>query len=206
VMCASAAELGVAIGAHVSYPDLIGFGRRHMDLSHDELADGVLYQIAALEGFARLAGARVAYVKPHGALANTIVHDPVQAAAVVAAVTAFSGDVALMGFPNSQSLSQAATAGLRTLTEGFPDRGYNPDGSLVSRKVSGAVIEEPDEVTARALLMATQQQVVAIDGSLLQMRFDSLCVHGDNPAAVKIAQQIRATFSAAGIAVTSPRR
>ena len=203
VMCARAAERGVTIGAHVAYPDLAGFGRRHMDLAFDELADGVLYQVGALEAFARSAGSAVSYVKPHGALAHAIVHDKVQAGAVVAGVRAFRSDLAIMGFPGSTLLRLAGEAGLRPLTEGFPDRAYNPDGTLVARHIAGAVIHDSSVVAARAVQMVKDRQIAAIDGSVVPLNVASLCVHGDTPGAVHIARNIRQALATAAIAVVS---
>ena len=203
VMCARAAERGVSIGAHVAYPDLVGFGRRHMDLSHDELADGVLYQIGALQAFAHAAGSSVSYVKPHGALAHAIVRDEVQAGAVVAGIRAFRGDLAIMGFPDSAVLRLASEAGLRSLTEGFPDRAYNPDGTLVARHISGAVVHDSCVVAARAVQIVRDRCVTAIDGSVVPLDVASLCVHGDTPGAVDIARAVREALAAAEISVVS---
>ncbi|MCX6541425.1 MAG: LamB/YcsF family protein, partial [Actinobacteria bacterium] len=176
--CEIAARLGVAIGAHVSYPDLAGFGRRFIDIAPTELADVVTYQIGALQAIALAAGSRVSYVKPHGALYNTIVTHEAQAAAVVAGVAA-CGPLPLMGLANSAVLRHSAQAGLPTVTEGFVDRAYNADGSLVSRLLPGAVLRDVEFVAARAVRMVTNKSVIAIDGSEIDVDFDSLCVHGD---------------------------
>ena len=196
--CEIAARLGVAIGAHVSYPDLAGFGRRFIDIAPTELADVVTYQIGALQAIALAAGSRVSYVKPHGALYNTIVTHEAQAAAVVAGVAA-CGPLPLMGLANSAVLRLAAQAGLPTVTEGFVDRAYNTDGSLVSRLLPGAVLRDVEFVAARAVRMVTNKSVIAIDGSEIDVDFDSLCVHGDTPEAVQIAGAVRDALTAADI-------
>ncbi|RUQ10884.1 LamB/YcsF family protein, partial [Kocuria sp. HSID17582] len=147
--CRDAVAAGVTVGAHVAYRDLAGFGRRFLDCSPTELADDVLYQMGALEAVARAAGTRVSYVKPHGALYNTIAHHEVHAQAVVDAVRAFGGDLPLLLLPGSVALEKAERAGLRAVTEAFADRGYTPDGRLVSRREEGAVLHDAAEVTER---------------------------------------------------------
>ena len=196
--CDVAARSGVAIGAHVSYPDLAGFGRRFIDINPTELADVVTYQIGALQAIAIAAGSRVSYVKPHGALYNAIVTHEAQAAAVVAGVAA-CGPLPLMGLSNSAVLRLATQAGLPTVTESFVDRAYNTDGSLVSRLLPGAVLHDVNFVAARAVRMVTNRSVFAIDGSEIAVEFDSLCVHGDTPEAVQIAGAVRDALTAAQI-------
>jgi len=198
--CEIAARLGVAIGAHVSYPDLAGFGRRFIDIAPTELTDVVTYQIGALQAIALAAGSRVSYVKPHGALYNTIVTHEAQAAAVVAGVAA-CGPLPLMGLAHSTVLRRAAQAGLPTVTEGFVDRAYNSDGSLVSRLLPGAVLHDVEFVAARAVRMVTNKSVIAIDGSEIEVDFNSLCVHGDTPEAVQIAGAVRDALAAADISL-----
>jgi len=198
--CEIAARLGVTIGAHVSYPDLAGFGRRFIDIAPTELADVVTYQIGALQAIALAAGSRVSYVKPHGALYNTIVTHEAQAAAVVAGVAA-CGPLPLMGLANSTVLRRAAQAGLSTVTEGFVDRAYNSDGSLVSRLLPGAVLHDVEFVAARAVRMVTNKSVIAIDGSEIEVDFNSLCVHGDTPEALQIAGAVRDALAAADISL-----
>jgi UPF0271 protein len=202
-VCARAAERGVAIGAHVGYRDLAGFGRRAMDVEPDRLADEVIYQIGALDGFARLAGSRVAYVKPHGALYNRIVHDAGQAAAVVSAVTSYDPRLYLMGLPGSEVLRQAAAAGLATVPEAFADRAYLLDGRLAPRGTAGAVITDPAEVVRRSVAMATTGQVAAVDGAVVPIEARSLCVHGDTPGAVQLASQVRTGLLDAGVSLVS---
>jgi UPF0271 protein len=197
--CALAARRGVAVGAQVGYRDLAGFGRRFLDVAPDELTDDVLYQIGALEGMCRAAGTRVRYVKPHGALYNAIVHHEEQAAAVVAAVRAYDPELPVLGLPGSAFLDAAEDAGLRTVREFFVDRGYTPEGTLVPRSQPGALLHDPDEVTARVLRMVTDGVVTAVDGTGVRVSAESACVHGDSPGAVEMATAVRAGLEAAGV-------
>ena len=197
--CAMAAERGVAIGAHVGYRDLAGFGRRALDIAPDDLADDVLYQIGALDAFARAAGSRVSYVKPHGALYNTAAVDPEQAAAVVEALRRYDPGLGLLCLPDSEMLREASKAGVSAFAEAFADRAYTAEGRLVSRKQPGAVLHDADEVATRAVGMATGAGVVTADGGKLEMRPDSLCVHGDTPGAVELARRIRDGLTSAGV-------
>ncbi|SFF36618.1 LamB/YcsF family protein [Blastococcus tunisiensis] len=200
-VCAGAAAAGVAVGAQVSYRDLAGFGRRFIDVDPAELADDVLYQLAALDGIARSVGTRVSYVKPHGALYNAAVTHEGQAAAVVDAVLAFDRRLPLLGLPGSALLRSAEAAGLRPVPEGFADRGYTPGGRLVPRRSPGALVEEPATVAARAVRMAADGVVEAVDGTALLMPVESICVHGDTPGAAAIARAVRAALTGAGIAL-----
>ncbi len=199
---ALAAARGVMVGAQVSYRDLAGFGRRRMDVAPDELTDDVLYQLGALDAFCRVAGDRVRYVKPHGALYNTVVEDEVQAGAVVRAVAEYDARLPLLCLPGSALLRAAADAGLGTVSEGFADRGYTPQGTLVPRRSPGALVTDEDEVVARAVRMARDGTVVAVDGTVLEMPVQSLCVHGDTPGAVRLAERVRAGLVAAGLTPT----
>jgi UPF0271 protein len=196
---ARAAERGVSIGAQVSYRDLAGFGRRFIDVDPAELVNDVIYQIAALDGFARIAGTRVSYVKPHGALYNAIVHHAEQAAAVVEAVNTYDASLPVLGLPGSEWLKQAEAAGLTPVREAFADRAYTPEGTLVSRRLPGAVVHDPDEVRRRVVRMATEGTVTAIDGSVVKVEPQSVCVHGDTPGAVDIARGVRDALRQAGI-------
>ncbi|MEU0510699.1 5-oxoprolinase subunit PxpA [Amycolatopsis sp. NPDC006125] len=200
---ASAAARGVTVGAQVAYRDLAGFGRRFMDVPPDELANDVLYQIGALDAFAKAAGTRVAYVKPHGALYNAIVHHAEQAAAVVEAVRMFDPSLPVLGLPGSEWLRQAEKAGLRPVREAFADRAYTPSGTLVSRREPGAVIHDADEVVRRCVRMATEGVITAIDGSEVKVEPESICLHGDTPGAVEIGRQVRAALLNAGVEVRS---
>lgn len=184
-------ERGVRIGAQVSYRDLAGFGRRFVDATRTELTDDIVYQIGGLQGLSAAAGGRVTYVKPHGALYNTVVHHEVHATAVVDAIVAVDPGLAVLGLPGSRFLELAQQRGLRVIREAFADRGYSPDGSLLSRREPGAVLDDPDEVAARVLRMITDGVVEAVDGSILDIDVDSVCVHGDSPAAVQMAKAVR---------------
>ncbi|MFJ3924485.1 LamB/YcsF family protein [Streptomyces sp. NPDC090022] len=191
-VCELAAARGVRIGAQVSYRDLAGFGRRAMDVPPQELADEVAYQIGALEVFARAAGSRVSYVKPHGALYNRTVHDEAQARAVVAGVRLAAGAGAglpVLGLPGSLLLTAAADAGLTAVPEAFADRAYTPRGTLVPRGEPGAVLHDPDAVEAQALAL--------VRGGAGR----SLCLHGDTPGAADLALRVRRALAGAGVRV-----
>ena len=197
----AAAERGVAIGAHVGYRDLAGFGRRNMDPSSEELIGDVIYQIGALQGLAKAAGTRVTYVKPHGALYNTIAIDTRQAADVIAAIRAIDPSLVLMALAGSQLVEQARTAGLTVVAEAFADRAYTPQGNLVSRREKGSVLHDPELVAQRMLRMVRDGVIEAIDGTMTQIDAQSICVHGDSPGAVAIAQRLRALLEKSGHAV-----
>jgi UPF0271 protein len=202
-VCAKAVESGVAIGAQVGYRDLPGFGRRFIDVEPESLTADVLYQLGALEAFARIAGDRVRYVKPHGALYNAIVHHEEQAAAVVEAVRRYDPDLPVLGLPGSAFLRLAGAAGLGTVTEAFADRGYRADGTLVSRRERGALLHDPAEVAARMVRLVTAGELVAADGTVVPVRADSICVHGDSPGAVAMARAVRDALTAAGVPVAA---
>ena len=195
----TATEHGVAIGAQVSYPDLVGFGRREIDEAPDDLTADVLYQIGALEAFARAAGSRVRYVKPHGALYNRIARDPVQAAAVVEAIRRYDPALPLLTLPGSAAMRAAEEAGIPAVAEGFADRTYTAEGRLVSRREPGAVLHDPGQVATRAVVMATEGWVETVDGGQVAVEVRSLCVHGDTPGAVELAKAVRAALDEAGL-------
>jgi 5-oxoprolinase (ATP-hydrolysing) subunit A len=197
--CAEAAERGVVVGAQVGYRDLAGFGRRFIDMDLGELADDVLYQIGALEGMCRVAGTRVRYVKPHGALYNTAVHHEGQAQAVVDAVRAYDPTLPVLGLPGSRLLAAVEAAGLRAVPEFFVDRGYTPEGALVPRTQPGALLDDPAHVTARVVRMVTEGVVTAVDGSDVPVHAESACVHGDSPGAVAMAGAVRDGLRTAGV-------
>jgi UPF0271 protein len=201
--CETAVRQGVAVGAHVGYRDLAGFGRRFVDVEPAELRDDVLYQLGALQGIANAVGTRVGYVKPHGALYNTIGRHDGQAGAVVDAVGQFDPALPVLGLPGSRWLELAAEAGLPTVTEAFADRAYTPEGTLVSRRQPGAVLSDPDEVAARCVRLATEGTVVAVDGTVLKVDARSVCVHGDSPGAVQLARAIRDGLTEAGVRLRS---
>ena len=200
-VCEQAVARGVAIGAQVSYRDLAGFGRRRIEMEPAELTADVLYQLGALDGFARAAGDRVRYLKPHGALYHAAAADPVVAAAIVAAIQAWPDPLPVLTLPDSQLARHAIDAGLPAHVEAFADRAYLPDGSLQSRREPGSVITDPVVVGGRIQRLAESGTVLAVDGSELRLRPDSLCVHGDTPGALKLAQAVRAALSRAGVEV-----
>ena len=199
--CERAAELGVVIGAQVGYRDLAGFGRRFVDMDPHDLTNDVLYQLGGLEAFARVAGTRVRYVKPHGALYNAIVHHEEQAQAVAEAVRRYDPTLPVLGLPGSVWLEVAAAAGLTPVPEAFADRAYTPGGTLVSRREPGSVLEDPDHVAERSVRMATRQEVVAADGTVVAVSAGSLCVHGDSVGAVAMATAVRRGLQEAGVTV-----
>jgi len=200
---ALAAQKGVAVGAHPGYPDLQGFGRRAMALTPAEIEATVLYQIGALAGFARAAGVPLVHVKPHGALYNVAARDQVVAEAIVRAVVAFDAGLIVVTLPDSALLHAAQAAGLRVAREGFADRAYREDGSLVPRTEPGAVIHDPALATARAIRMVTRGEVETITGKVVPLHIDTLCIHGDTPGAVAIAAVLRSALEAEGVVVAS---
>ncbi|MEU7853104.1 5-oxoprolinase subunit PxpA [Nonomuraea sp. NPDC049141] len=197
--CAAAVDRGVAIGAQVSYRDLAHFGRREMDVEPEELCAEVLYQLAAVDGIARAMGGRVSYVKPHGALYNRICRDEVQAAAVIEAVADYDTSLPVLTLPGSVVHGVAAAEGVATIAEAFADRAYTAAGSLVSRREPGAVIHDVAAVSARAVRMAVEGRVTAVDGSPVVVSARSICVHGDTPDAVRLAQAVRDGLLEAGV-------
>ena len=201
--CRAAATAGVTVGAHPGYRDLAGFGRRFIDIAPAELTNDVVYQIGALQALAKAAGTQVRYVKPHGALYNTIVHHGAQAQAVVEAVLEVDPQLPLLVLPHSEIQRAAAAAGLRTVTEAFADRAYNPDGTLVSRREPGAVLHDTDAVVAHVLRLVTEGKVQAVDGSMVEVGAQSICLHGDTPGAVAMAAAVRTALLAAGIRIES---
>jgi UPF0271 protein len=200
-VCRSAAERGVRIGAQVSYRDLAGFGRRFIDVTAEDLIGDVVYQIGALQAIALAAGSVVSYVKPHGALYNTIVTNREQGAAVAEAVRMVDTALPVLGMAGSAFFDEAARAGLRTVAEAFADRAYRPDGRLVSRREAGAVLDDPAEVADRVLAMVTSGQVTAIDGTQVAVSVESVCVHGDSPGAVQIATAVRDRLESGGVEI-----
>ena len=191
----------VAIGAHPGYRDYEGFGRRAMDVDAATLQAHVEYQLGALGALASSAGGRMVYVKPHGALYNTIARDERQAKVVVAAVQAIDPSLVLLGLAGGVVLDVAERAGLATAAEAFADRAYTPDGHLVSRSQEGSVLHDADAVAARMVRLAQEGVVQAIDGSDVAVRAESICVHGDSPGAIAMAEATRAALEAAGVAI-----
>ncbi|MGH3496351.1 MAG: LamB/YcsF family protein [Nocardioidaceae bacterium] len=201
-VCDRAAERGVAIGAQVGYRDLPGFGRRFIDIEPEALTQDVIYQIGALESFARVAGSRVSYVKPHGALYNAIVHHEEQAAAVVQALVDYDSTLPVLGLAGSAWLRRAGQAGLSVVQEAFADRAYTAQGTLVSRRLPGAVLEDADEIARRCVAIATGGQITDIGGAPLAVTAKSICVHGDTSGAVGIARSVKEALAAAGVALS----
>jgi UPF0271 protein len=199
-----AAENKVGIGAHPGYPDLAGFGRRNMDCSADEVRHYVVYQIGALQAFCRVQGVNLRHVKPHGALYLTAVGNEMVARAVAEAIVSVDPDlmyVALAGAKGELMTRIGREVGLKVVYEAFPDRAYTPEGTLVSRRLPGAVIHDPAEVSERALRMAKENQIIAVDGTILSIEAQTLCVHGDTPTAVKLVESIRQVLEDDGVTV-----
>lgn len=203
--CKKAAEQGVVLGAHVAYRDLAGFGRHFVDLPPAQLRADVLYQISALLGVARVTGAQVAYVKPHGALYHRTVTDTAQARAVVDAVAAVNNvldePLALVGLPGSVVLEMAEAAEIRAVGEAFADRGYQPDGTLVPHLEPDAVLTDPEVIAERVVQIAQLGTVTAVDGSNVDLDVRTVRVHGDTPGAVEVARRVRAALEAARVDV-----
>jgi UPF0271 protein len=200
-VCRSAAERGVRIGAQVSYRDLAGFGRRFMDVDAEDLLADVVYQIGALQALAQACGTAVRYIKPHGALYNTIVTNNEQAAAVAEAVRSVDPSLAVLGMTGSAFFDEADHRSLRTVAEAFADRAYQSNGQLVSRREPGAVLHDPAAIAHRVVTMVYTGSVAAVDGSQVAITAESVCVHGDSPGAVQIAAAVRDALEAAGIEI-----
>jgi UPF0271 protein len=192
---------GVAVGAHPGFPDLVGFGRRELNVTPQEAEDFVLYQIAAVAGVAAAEGVTLQHVKPHGALFNMAVRNAELAGAIAKAVAAFDKTLILFGLPGSEILNAGRGAGLRVAAEVFADRAYEPDGSLASRRKPNSVIHDASAVVARAVRMVKEKSVVAIDGTVVPLEADTICVHGDTPGSDDLAAKIRAGLDAAGVTV-----
>ena len=200
-VCQAAADRGVSIGAQVSYPDLMGFGRRFIDIEPGELRDCVLYQLGALDGFAQVAGTGVKYVKPHGALYHACISHPEQAEAVAHAAHEYDPSMAVLGAPGSPLLAVADALGMEPVPEAFADRAYLPDGRLVPRSQPGSVITEVAAVAQRAVAIATEHRVSAIDSSPVDVSARSICIHGDTPGAVALARAVRAGLEMASVGI-----
>jgi UPF0271 protein len=198
---AAALDRGVTVGAHVSYRDLAGFGRRFVDAGEEELRADILVQLAALDGVCRAAGGKVSYLKPHGALYHAAGHYEPHARSIIAATAAYDCSITLLGMPGSLLLALAAEAGLATATEAFADRGYRADGSLVPRGEPGAVLHDPVDIAERVVGIARGGAVPSVEGTAVAVRADSVCVHGDTPGAVAIARAVRAGLEQAGVII-----
>lgn len=196
-----AVAAGAAIGAHPGYPDLVGFGRRDLAMTPADLEASIVYQVGAVAAFARAAGAELRHVKAHGALYNRAALDPDAAAAVARAVRRCSADLVLVGLAGSELLRAGTEAGLRVAAEAFPDRAYERDGTLRSRSLPGAVLTDSQAIADRAVRMARDGVVIAVDGSAVSLLANTLCLHGDTPGAVEHARAVRAALEVAGISV-----
>ena len=197
--CHAAAQRGVRIGAQVGYFDLAGFGRRQIEVAPAELTADVVYQIGALQALARAAGSVLGYVKPHGALYNTIVTNREQARAVAEAVCAADPGLPVLGLAGSAFFEEAGRLGLRTVAEAFADRAYRSDGKLLPRNESGAVLHDPELIADRVLTMVESGTVTAADGTVLNVEVESVCVHGDSPGAAAIAMAVRDRLLTSGV-------
>lgn len=199
--CELAARLGVVVGAHPSYRDLAGFGRRFVDVDRRDLTDDLVYQVGALQAVAAASGAPVRYVKPHGALYNAVVHHAEQAGALVDALRAVDPTLPLVTMPGVAA-TLAEQAGLRVVLEGFPDRAYRPDGTLVPRGEPGAVVDGAAEVARRAMALS-EGFALTVSGDRVPVRAETLCLHGDRPDAGTVAAAVRAALDGAGVPVAS---
>jgi UPF0271 protein len=198
----SAKENGVAVGAHPGFPDLRGFGRRHVKLSKTEVRNMVIYQLGALEAFAKASDVKLMHVKPHGALYNAATKDEASAEAIIDAVSAVDSKLVLFAMAGSRITKMASSAGLQVAQEAFIDRAYNPDGSLVPRTMAGAVVQNETLAVHRALQMVKERTVRATDGRLVKFReLHTLCVHGDTPNAPEIAKAVKSALLNADVRV-----
>jgi len=197
---------GVAVGAHPGFPDLLGFGRREIQMSPQDVEDLVLYQVSALAGIARAEGVRLQHVKAHGALYNMACRDEALAEAIARAVLACDPTLVLFGLPDSALIQAGLDAGLPVAAEAFADRAYHADGSLVSRSIAGSVLHDVDTVVARAVAMACERTVEPVDGPAISFEPDTICVHGDTPGAAALAGAIRRGLEDAGVTVARLRR
>jgi UPF0271 protein len=199
-----AVDHGVGVGAHPGYPDLVGFGRRNMDCSPDEIRNYIIYQIGALQAFCAANGARLRHVKPHGNLYNTAVENESVARAIAEAIVSVSQNliyVALAGAGGEKVTQIGKEIGLNVAHEAFADRAYTPEGTLVSRREPGAVIKDRETVAERVLMMAKEGKVIAVDGTEILLEAETICVHGDTPGAVDLVKGIRERLEAEGMDV-----
>ncbi|MEO8679523.1 MAG: 5-oxoprolinase subunit PxpA [Vicinamibacterales bacterium] len=200
---AMAKARGVAVGAHPGFQDLVGFGRREMKITPQEVEDLVVYQVAALAGVAAAQGVRLQHVKAHGALYNMACRDRALADAIARGVAALERSLILFGLPNSELLRAGEAAGLQVAAEAFADRAYEKDGTLASRSKPGSVIHDVETVVARAVRMVKSGDVVSLDGSVIRLDVQTLCLHGDTPGAAALARQVRKGLEDAGITIAS---
>ena len=197
----AAAARGVSVGAQVSYPDLVGFGRRELGATAEQIRDDVLYQLGALEAMCRAAGTHVRFLRPHGALYHRCAADPEAAEAAVRAALAFYPGLGVVAPPGSALLHAARTAGLAVVREGFADRRYLPDGTLAPRGEADAVLTDVAEVVAQAVSIAIRGEAVAADGSIVMVGADTICLHGDTPGAAALARAVRDALEGQGVEI-----
>ncbi len=201
---ALAKKYGVAVGAHPGYPDVMGFGRREMQLTSEEAKNYIIYQVSALLGFVKIFGLSLQHVKPHGAMYNKALKDRGLSRAIAEAVVELNPSLIVFAPPKSRMAEAAANAGLRVAFEFFADRAYNSDGSLVSRKKAGSIIEEPDKIVRRAIRAIKEGVVEAFDGGVVELgQVHTICIHGDTPKAVKLAEALKKGLIKAGIEIKS---
>ncbi|WP_456366773.1 LamB/YcsF family protein [Thermococcus sp.] len=196
-----AKENGVAVGAHPGYPDLMGFGRRYLKLSPEEARNYILYQIGALYAFAKAEDLRLQHVKPHGALYNVLVKEEELAREVIGGIADFDRNLIFVTLSGSRAAEIAEEMGVKVAHEVFADRAYNPDGTLVSRSKTGAVIDDAEEIAERVVSMVKDGGVRAINGEWVELKVDTICVHGDNPKAVEIASMVRQALEDEGVRI-----
>jgi 5-oxoprolinase (ATP-hydrolysing) subunit A len=200
----TASAQGVRIGAHPSYPDLVGFGRRVIAATPDEIYADLLYQLGALDAFCRANGVAMQHVKAHGALNNVAAKDEGVAGAIAAAIKAFDPNLLVYAMPQSAMMAAAEQAGLPIVREAFADRAYNPDATLVARSKPGAMVTDPAEAAERMSRLITEGRIHTVDGDDLLLEADSICVHSDTPTAFAIATGLRERFASDGIVVRAP--
>ncbi len=203
---ALAKEFGTAVGAHPGFPDLMGFGRRNMAVTPEEAKAYVKYQLGALQAFAKAHGVKIQHVKPHGALYNMAAVDEKLAKAMCEAVYEVDKDIIFMGLAGSKMITAAEETGLKAASEVFADRAYNDDGTLVSRKLPGAVIKDKDLAIQRVVRMVKEGKVESINGKDIDIKADSICVHGDNPKALEFVKNIRETLEKEGVMISNLMR
>jgi len=200
-----AKDMNVEVGAHPGYPDLMGFGRRYMGITREEARNYILYQIGALYAFVKAEGLTLQHVKPHGALYNALVRDEELTRGVLEGIADFDKNIIFVGLSMSKPLEIAEEMGLKVAHEVFADRAYNPDGTLVSRRKPGAVIHNKEEIAERVISMVKDGGVKAINGEWVELKADTICVHGDNPKAVQIAARIRKVLEEEGVKIVPMR-
>jgi len=198
---ALARRFGAAVGAHPAYPDRDGFGRRDMEMSSSDLTATLVDQVATVARAGRLGGGELSHVKPHGALYNRAARDPAVAETVARAIRRVSADLVLVGLAGSVALEAGSAAGLRVAAEAFADRRYEPDGRLRDRREPDALLHDPLEAAAQAVAIVRDGAILAVDGSRLELRADTLCVHGDAPGAAARVRAVRHALEAEGVEI-----